>query len=264
MELEISSPTQFELDTMCQQSVTLFLKSPSSFTRNRTLPNHSSAQTTQVRIAGMLRESKIAGARAGTKYRYSQLSNLLSSVEVQSILDRAFSFQSLSRDAKIVLPVITEVNGSMDISTDRQSAKTTKQSWRIIAPARITTTLLTWRQYLNIDLYMTRSTPKLNGYFAPQNRKETRLFKAAFCSGFAVGHAQANDMLSLQLNRLKRDFIGMWRFRQLEMQGIVTYPQVVETRLGTLVNDDVVFIDKRDVRIDVPTRFTESLNWRNR
>ncbi len=267
MDIEIQHPTEYEIRQLCTASLVQYMSRPSTFAgvyqpKGRTHKTQSNAAQ-QIRIAGIHKESRIAGAQMGAQFRYRALHRLLNSASLRRLLDRIFNFSKVMRDSKIVLPVITEIEGSVEVAGNRLSARTTRRSWRIIKPARLSTAPLNWRTYLDLQALQTLEPKPISAFFAPFNRAERKAWRTGFCEGFEAGYRQADRQYALQLADLRRDFIGMWRFRQLEMQGIVTSPQVIETRLGTIVNDDVVFIDERDVRISVGTKFSAQSAWRN-
>ena len=264
MDIDIQRPTEYQIQQLCIPAVVEFIDSPNSFSGSYSQKLDPNSVESRSRLDGIKKESRVVGARVGARFRYQTIQRLLESQHVMDSLDRVFNFNKVTRNAKIVPPVITQVEGSIELSGDKQSARTTKRSWRIIAPARITTSGMNWRTYLDLRSIGFEYQNPISAYFQPVNRREEKAWRKGFCSGYGVGYKQADRQYVMQLSELRRDFIGMWRFRQLEIQGIVSSPQVIETRLGTLVNDDVVFIDERNVRISEATRFKVQGDWNNR
>ncbi len=263
MDLEIQEPSQYELQQACTSSFHLFLNAPSSFDGRFVKRSSAGDKEQRIRYEALYSQSLIVGARRGARERYIRIHTLLSSKQVQSSLDVVFNFNRVMQDQRIIPPVITEVEGSVELTPDRQSARTTQRSWRIVQPAKLSTAALNWRSYLNISGFSNTAHNPISAYFEPLTRDEKRAWKKGFCAGYAKGHKQANQQLSLQLSTLYRDFIGMWRFRQLELQGVVSAHIVSETRNGIKVSEDVILIDERDIRIDQATHFNAPERWRN-
>ena len=251
-------PTNYELAQSCEIALERVIGDLVPIKSN---DDASSDIAARIRLNGIHKESKVAGAKWGAKDRYATISVLLAKPQIKRELDAVFSFAGVMRQDKIIPPVVTEVNGSVELANDRQSAATTKRSWRIIKPARITTGNLTWRSYINLSFAADAPIPSISGFYAPRDKSERKAWHYGFCDGYRVGVQQANNVFMRQISDLKRDYLGMWRFRQLEEQGIVSSPIIVEERLGTLVDDDFVLIDKRDVRITEPTRFRKERDW---
>ena len=263
MDIDIQPPTAYQIQQLCVPAVAKFIDSPYSFSGTYSNQVDSNSVEQKTRLDGIRKESRVIGARFGARFRYQMIRRILESPQVKHSLDRVFNFNNVTRNSKIVPPVISQVEGSVELSGDKQSARTTKRSWRIIAPARITTSGMNWRTYLDLRSMGLEYRNPISAYFQPVNRREEKAWQKGFCAGYGVGYEQADRQYVMQLSELRRDFIGMWRFRQLEIQGIVSSPQVIETRLGTLVNDDVVFIDERNVRISETTKFRVQSNWNN-
>ncbi len=258
MDIDMAMPTDYELAQRCQ---TVLERVIGDLSPTDAETSSKSAVTARIRINGIQKEAKVSGAKWGAIDRYQAITDLVETRAVQRELDTVFNFGSVMRMDSIIPPVITEVTGSVELATDRQSAATTKRSWRIIKPARITTGKLSWRSYVDLSFASKAEPPVVSAFYAPTNKAERKAWQVGVCDGYRVGLQQANNVFMQQVSDLKRDYLGMWSFRQLEEQGVVSSPKVIEERLGTLVDDNVVFIDKRDVRISEPTKFKKEEAW---
>ncbi len=214
------------------------------------------------RLDAIVREAKIVGSQTGRGKRAKQIIELLDSSKAQSILD-SFSFRELMYETNIVPPVITEVGASVSIENDGKNAITTRKSWRIVKPAYITTGAITWRSYL-IANYSTGPSPRgIYAFYAPRNAQERSLWMDSYCQGYSTGFESANAAFMSNLNRFRRDYLGMIRFKQLEQSGIVSAPQVRETNIGVVVSDNWTALDKKDIRITVDSKFNKEVSWEN-
>ncbi len=214
----------------------------------------------KVRINGILKESQLAGIKAGYLERQDEISIKLKSKTYTAILDRTFSFAKL-QDGNIIPPVISELDAFSDLAKDRNKQITIRKSWRIISPAKITTTVLSWRNYLifnqgSVDYRV------VSNYYHPLNLVERKAWKSGYCKGYKAGYIQANQQFTSQVSRLQRDFLGMWRFNALVSSGIVEKPLIRENRVGTIVSDKEVFIDRRDLEIVSPAKFNKQKVWK--
>jgi defect-in-organelle-trafficking protein DotC len=214
------------------------------------------------RIDAIIREAKIVGSQAGRARRSSDIIDLLDSKRATDILN-SFSFRELMYESNIVPPVITEVGPSVSIENEGRKARTSRKSWRIIKPAYITTGSLSWQSYL-ISGYGGRSKPRgIYAFYAPKGKADVNLWRENYCNSYEGGFETANAAFLQNLNRFKRDYMGMIRFKALEQAGIVSRPETRETRVGIVVNDNWTVIDQRDFRITVDSKFKDNEEWDN-
>jgi len=254
---DLPPPDTATIQTDCTYSSKQFLSLQDKSYKH----NLNNDRANDLRLKGIFTEGKISGAKQGVFERYKKIDTIIKSDKVESVLDQIFSFQGIIYDNNIIPPVIQEINGSLDLSNDKKSAVSTGKSWKILEPARLTTGVITWRTYLYLEFLTFQKQRHISGFYYPVGSIENTLWLEGYCAGFKEGHKQANALFMTQLAKLRRDYLGMALFVQLEKQGVVSAPKIKETRLGIIVNDKEVLIDKRDVRITSSGKFKPNKSW---
>lgn len=209
------------------------------------LGNYSSASKdiNPIRLAALKETATTLGARGGLAWRASQID--LSIDQQQMYLDEVFNFNQLLINGNVLPPVLVEANDQTtldDNSTIRLAAKT----YQIVAPAKFVTAAPSWRTYLWMD-YKKPEMPDQT--LLPQTQAEAAVWNQSIKEGWEHGLSQANSIFSSNLNRLKRDYLGIILYRKLLTQGMVSAPFVAKADLGVTGNENEMRIDDRVLRI---------------
>lgn len=203
-----------------------------------------------------LREAAmILAVQAAVKYRYSQIVDRLHALAMQ--LDRIINFQPLLINSKVLPPVISVSNGGVVLENDKYM-RAVEQTYTIISPARFVTIAPSWRDYLLREF---GSVEQVNPVLLPRDKTEVSIWTESAREGWMSGIKQANHIFDLNLNRLRRDYLGIAIFRTLEKQKIVSLPQISSGKMAVKVDGKTLSINEKTFRITVPTGFQEIERW---
>lgn len=206
-------------------------------------PGVDVSQISPVRLQA-LRETAISlGAQGALAWRTQQMDATL---EVQSVqLNRIYNFNALLINGNVQPPVLSQSNDNLT-KDDEHTLRLADKTYRIISNAHFVTVPPTWRTYLT----MAYSKPPLpDSTLLPQTPAETNAWNVFIKDGWAQGVTQANEIFSVNLNRLKRDYLGMVLYNKLLRQGMVTAPYVSEANLGVTGDDNEMRINDQVLRI---------------
>lgn len=158
-------------------------------------------------------------------------------------LDRAFAFQPMiSRDG-LLPPVVSKVSQDIETKDDAQRIEFAGTTYKIIRPAIFVRVTPTWRDYLLSGLSDDRmEIEKLPESLRPETAKEKRIWQSAVADGWKLGITQADDIYKENLQRLKRDYLGMVTFKFLESQNMIKAPVLSESSEVAKVTDDQIMI----------------------
>lgn len=206
------------------------------------------------------------GARGGLAWRYNQINNTL---EVNSRkMDQVWSFRALliskpyrgmdSTNYAILPPVLSESSNTYDQQSDTRIILA-DHTYKMELPARFVAVAPTWRDYL-VQKFDAPEMPHPS--LLPKNSEERAVWKAAVNDGWNSGIKQADAIFTVNLNRLKRDYEGMVRYRKLLTMNMVSEPFVAESKNGVTGNGDELNIDERILMITATPRLNpNALQW---
>jgi defect-in-organelle-trafficking protein DotC len=179
------------------------------------------------------------GARGGLAWRAEQINKIVS--RYHHPLDRIFNFNALLLQSHILPPVLTEGSYSYDQSSSR-AIRLADRSYAIESQARFVSLPPTWRDYV----YLKFAKPEQpDPSMMPKNSAERKVWNNYVEEGWQAGINQADSIFSENLGRLKRDYQGMVRYRNLLAQNIVSPPYVAEVNMGITGNDNEMTINDR-------------------
>lgn len=210
-----------------------------------------------IRYEGIQQAALSLGARGGLAW---QARNINLALNAESIfLDQIFDFNQLLLNHNVLPPVLVESNDNLNLAnsvTLRINAKT----YRIIKAARFVTAPPNWREYL----WMRFKRPTLTDRsLLPQTRAEAKVWNHYFRLGWINGCQQANNIFTVNLNRLKRDVIGIILYRKLYVQHMVSAPFVASAQLGITGNATQLRIDDQVMRITAQSQLQPNAKkWR--
>ncbi|PIZ04174.1 MAG: type IV secretion system protein DotC [Gammaproteobacteria bacterium CG_4_10_14_0_8_um_filter_38_16] len=209
-----------------------------------------------IRFAAIRQASMSLGAQGGLAW---QARNIDMALHQESVfLDQVFDFNQLLLNHNVLPPVLVESNNNLALD-DNNTLRIDTQSYRIIRSARFVTAPPNWRDYL----WMRFSRPALSDRsLLPQSKAEASVWNHYFKEGWVNGTQQANHIFTANLNRLKRDLIGMVLYRELLAEHMVSPPYVAKAQLGVTgdatqlrINDQVLRITAQSALQPNPSKW---------
>lgn len=208
------------------------------------LPKIGTAQTVSpIRQQALTQAATSLGARGALAFRSRHIDQQLT--KQASYLDDIFNFNRLLLPNNVLPPVIVQDDNDINLD-DADTIRTAQKVYKIESKARFVSVAPTWRDYI----WMAYEKPDLpNQSLLPQNKEEAAIWNAAFKAGWQQGLIQANDIFAVNLNRLKRDYLGILLYRQLLAQGMISSPSVSKADLGITGNANELRIHDEVTRI---------------
>lgn len=220
---------------------------------------NTSYKTNKIRLTMLQDTARSLGAQAGLSWSSEKFNDLLEMQE--KTLATVFNFQSLMLDHNVAPPVLEE--GSNDLNLDNESAiRLADRTYKIVKQAHFVTTTPSWRDYL-IMPYSNPESP--DNSLLPKTNEERDIWNKYMVIGWQEGLTQANDIFSININRLHRDYKGMILYRKLLAHRIVTAPFVSQANLGITGGGSNMRINDRVLRItSVSELQPNSTVWKTR
>lgn len=219
-------------------------------------PGSGGSGISSIRLQALQETAMSIGAQGGLAWRAKQINCTLD--RNSQNLDEVFDFNLMLLPHNILPPVLVEGRGLLDLD-DNQTIRISDRTYQILSQARFVTTAPNWRDYL----WQSYETPQIPfGSLLPQNCAEKEVWKTYSALGWAQGITQANQIYGTSLNRLKRDFTGMIRYRVLLSQNMVSAPFVSHVDLGITGSCSDMRINDQVLRITaLPCLQTNSRCW---
>ncbi|KZX57825.1 hypothetical protein A3709_19570 [Halioglobus sp. HI00S01] len=172
------------------------------------------------------------GAQEGLYWRYGQILEIFE--RDATSMDVWFDFSKFLIDGKMLMPVVAVTEQIYEQQSERAS-RTVGVSYHLKKPARLVPTAPNWRDYITpyVDEPVMPSRVLL-----PQNDQEAEVWEDAVSEGWAAGLEQADDIAKYEIRRLTSVIEGMYLFRMLVAQGIVSMPVVQSNRYDILRMED--------------------------
>lgn len=140
-------------------------------------------------------------------------------------LDTMYRFGALITKNGVLPPVITEARDAVESTSDQ--VRRADSMYKIAVPARFVTVPPSWRDYLYVGLRAKAQVdPVPFAAMLPKTSAEREYWKAQVMLGFRQGEDLADQILSTNLARLNRDYLGMLRYSDLLNRGMVSQPEV--------------------------------------
>ncbi|MGP5159724.1 type IV secretory system conjugative DNA transfer family protein [Pseudoalteromonas prydzensis] len=198
------------------------------------------------------------GIREGAFYRNDQIQQLLQSRSFT--INKTVSLSKFIIDGKMLMPTVLEAERIYVKSSDRE-ARTVNMSYTLDKPPRIVSQVPTWRDYL-LRTMAKPIKPIDNAY--PRNDVEIQVWAREFKRGWFRGVEQANSIFESDLNKLHSDVAGLYRFRFLLAQNIVTLPKLIKNKSSVMLLDSGKTINLNDVKysIQLDSRFNKVTDWK--
>ncbi len=213
------------------------------FINVESLPAANMSSISRIKLKAIQETASTLGARGGLAWRALQINQSLT--DQDRTLDRVFDFNQLLLPHNVLPPVLTQSNNSIH-QDNGVTLRLASKSYTIESNARFVTTPPTWRTYL----WMSFSKPDLPDHtLLPTTQAEAIIWNACMKEGWKKGLAQANNIFSINLNRLKRDYLGMVLYRKLYQEKMVSAPFVASADFGITGDANHLRINDRVLRI---------------
>jgi defect-in-organelle-trafficking protein DotC len=209
-----------------------------------------------VREAALRDTARVLGAQAGYGDRSRAIVRELKTMENE--MDRRFRFGDLMLGRGILPASIDEVIDPMAIEGD--SFRVAHRIYRISEPARPVGNAPTWRDwiYLGLDPDLKPQAPE-RAQLLPQDEAEKKYWEQELRLAYKEGWDAAQAAFGLNLARLERSYLGMRRFFELYMRGMVTWPMVATaSSLVEKKDPNTIIVGSTVFRITAPTVFVDA------
>jgi defect-in-organelle-trafficking protein DotC len=184
---------------------------------------------------------------------FNELKNGL--ISKSSNLDTIFNFTPLMLSGGSILPPVISENNNR-INKNKNTLILTKRSFDITSPARLISTVPTWRDYVISTKHVLPPTPSED--ILPSNELEKLAWQASIKAGWNLGKNQAEDELVQSIRRLTTDYLGMLRFTLLLKKNMISAPYVSVTNLGITNTDTNLNIGQSSIKLIQPSFFNDN------
>lgn len=212
---------------------------------------------TPIRLLAVQETAMSIGAQSGLAWRSKEINN---SLRYQArLLDQVFNFNQMMLPHNVLPPVLSEGDNTLNLD-DNNTIRIADRMYKIESQARFVTVPPTWRDYLWLS-YTKPDLPPAS--LLAQNCKEREIWREYTAKGWQNGVRQADSIYSENLGRLKRDFMGMIRYRYLLAQGMVSPPYVSTADLGVTGGGSDMSVNDRVLRITaLPSLQANPKRWK--
>jgi defect-in-organelle-trafficking protein DotC len=205
-------------------------------------------QVNPIRYAGIRQAAMSLGARGGLAWAARNIDMALAQESI--FLDQVFDFNQLLLPHNVLPPVLVQSDNNLNLDNNSTLRIDTK-TYRIIASARFVTAPPNWRDYL----WMRFPKPRLtNRSLLPQTPAEAQVWNHFIKKGWVKGSQQALNIFTHNLNRMKRNMLGMILYRKLLALHMVSAPFVAKADLGVTGNSKQLRINDQVLRITAQSK----------
>lgn len=210
-----------------------------------------------IRMEALKSAAMSLGACGGLAWEANIINNSLNSEG--TFLDQAFDFNWLLLDHDVLPPVLTQSNNTLNLADD-QTLRIDEKTYQIIKAARFVTAPPNWRDYL----WMQFDKPAMpSRSLLPQSRPEAEIWNHYIREGWVNGVEQAQAIFAANLNRLKRDMLGIVLYRILLAEHMVSAPFVASADLGVTGDATQLRINDQVMRITAQSALQpDSKKWK--
>lgn len=196
-----------------------------------------------IRLTALRETATSLGARGALAWRSYHINKALDAEA--SYLDRVFNFNQLLLTSNVLPPILVEANDMLTLDGN-DAFRAANKTYQIVAQARFVTAPPTWHDYL----FMPFNKPPLpDKSLMPNTQAEAIAWNQFLKEGWEQGLAQANEIFSTNLSRLKRDYLGMILYRKLLAQNMISSPIVSKANLGITGDANQMRINDEIMRI---------------
>ena len=220
------------------------------------VPYRAAGSVSPIRQQALEQAATSLGAQGALAW---QAAHVNQSLEAQSTdLERIFNFRYLLINNNVLPPVLSEASNSLNLDNNH-ALRLAAHTYRIVSNARFVTAPPDWRNYLLLN-FKKPSPPDKS--LLPRDTAEIQIWNDSLKKGWDQGLQQANDIVSANINRLKRDYKGMVLYRKLLAQNMVSAPYVAKSDLGVTGDANQIRINDQILRITAISKLnTNSKAW---
>lgn len=181
--------------------------------------------------------------------------------------DRKYRFNELMMGPGILPPVISEVRNS--VSLDDTVMRVASRVYTLDEPARVVDMAPTWRDWIYVGLSAedcnARVVDSLASSVRPRNGNEEAYFRQVLEQSYPAGREQAKEILSENLSRLERSYMGMRMYYELFARGLVSAPQIAKATEAVDMSDpNTLVLGNTIIRINLPSTFQGDMaKWKS-
>jgi len=198
------------------------------------------------------------GARSGLVWRAKQIN--ASVVNRANYLDKIFNFRALVLNDNVLPPVLVESRDAVNLDNPHE-LPISDRHYIIAKQARFVTAPPVWQDYL----VMNEKKPDMpDATLLPKedDEEEQAIWAEYTAVGWLRGIDQANVIFAENLNRIRRDYQGMLRYRVLLAQNMISAPEVSARALGITGGGDQMSINDRTLIIkSLPALKADTKQW---
>ena len=217
---------------------------------------HNSKNLPELRYEALKQEARAYGAQVSLALHSQKINETLT--KNCRYLDHIFNFTYLMLNHRVLPPVLQEGQNLLNLADD-EALRIADHEYQIVAPARFVTAPPNWRDYL----WMNYTSPEpVNNLLLPKNSNEEAIWKEYYSKGIEDGTTQAEQIFTVNLDHLVRDFSGMILYRKLRVKNMISAPTVSKLELGVTGNATDLHLNDRILRITSSAALqTDATNW---
>lgn len=288
LNLSLTSCSWFSSDQSQQEMTLNSLKKANS----KIAENAANNKQGTIRQVALHEMALSVGMRGGLYARSKDLNEYLQARA--SSLDKIFSFNSLMLPNNIIPPVLVEAVKTMDATSESslpkdddtfllndnptgqaiarthlqvervqnnfRTLRITDRVYKIVRQARFAVAVPGWRDYLQTT-YTEPGLPESS--ILPKNSAEQETWSKGIEEGWYLGYKQAEQIFAQNLMLLRRDYLGMARYRKLLAADMVSAPYVARRDYGVTGNGDEIKINDKVLTIAaLPSLKADSKSWK--
>ncbi|MBP9721553.1 MAG: type IV secretory system conjugative DNA transfer family protein [Gammaproteobacteria bacterium] len=276
------------------QEITLdYLKNVNSDSLSDTANTNSNStgKGTTIRQVALHEMALSMGMRGSLYARSKEINQFLSANS--NNLDKIFNFNSLMLSDNVIPPVLIEAIKTVDakaheplpsdddvfllndnpsgqalakakIKVDRaqnnfRTLRITDRVYKIMRQARFAVAVPGWRDYLQLN-YTQPNLPE--GVILPKDSYEQEIWAKGVEEGWKLGNLQAEQILAQNLMLLRRDYLGMVRYKKLLTMKMVSAPFVAKRNYGVTGDGNEIKIHDQILTIAaLPALKPDSRAW---
>jgi defect-in-organelle-trafficking protein DotC len=215
------------------------------------------------KVASLLRIKAISidayswGIQEGVYYRTEVIQKLLE--KHSNIVHKLISLGKFIVDGKMLMPTVVEVERIHVINSDASSTDI-NMSYTLDKKPRIVSQVPTWRDYLKRSV----SVPeKPLNHALPKNKEEQVAWDKEFRRGWSGGIKQADTIYGNDLARMHSDIGGLYLYRNLLAQNIVSLPIISNVKTGVVLLDSgkTIYLNNVEHNIEMGSIFNDVNDW---
>lgn len=167
-------------------------------------------------------------------------------------LDTTFNFRGLLLKNDVLPPILRQSAGNITMEGPR-NIRTSDRMLEIIEPARFSSAIPTWRNYLRMDF----KKPDLpDSRMLPQSTDERKVWDEGLIEGWNIGRWQARSIFAANIGLMQRDMLGMVLYHKLLSQGMISPTYSATANLGVTGNGKTMHLNDRIVKITSESMLT--------